>query len=371
MGATKGVDAFVDEKPAIPGRGDEGFPRLYSFGERGGNCVFVHDETDGFDSVRPENADARLKEVTERNLFWGNRPWSGRVVVQDARRCQRRATGHRTSDNPRGLKIRYKLLVPNTAVAHERSRFGPVIEREVVGAIDFDSGKLANSLPESVTKSNDIAQNVMNAVSWMEHEGMDAITEPSSELKGVGIKAKAVDKEVWDHFTPDQIVSTLAAAKRETWQDLDPSRKTDDARKTPATWVFETREGGKGILQVLGHSEQGAKVRYKLITSNYDAQVSPPGESYRAAMLPKQQLAKADAALQKLSGTKAGELRDEVKRFTTEWDKFEAMLTRHKASGVSHGEFRQSGKRDWQRGGATARGSSTGRTGFDQRDLWP
>jgi tRNA A-37 threonylcarbamoyl transferase component Bud32 len=234
-------------------------------------------------------------------------------------------------------KISEQTKQPGGAVAS--ATFGPVIEREVVEAIDFDSGKLANSLPESVTQSNDIAQNVMNAVSWMEHEGMDAVTEPSHELKGVGIKAKMADKDAWDHFTSDQIVSALAGAKRETWQDLDPSRKTDEDRKTPATWVFETREGGKGILQVLEYSEQGVKVRYRLITSDYDAQVSPPG-SLRTAMLPKQQLAKAEAALQKLSGTNADALRDEVKRFSAEWEKFDAMLTRHKAGGVSHGEFR-------------------------------
>ena len=171
-----------------------------------------------------------------------------------------------------GVMLRYKLSQSATKTAavkpvtgDGKPTFGPVIEREVVEAIDFDTGKLANSLPDLVTKSNDIAQNVMAAISWMEHEGMDAVTEPSSELKGVGLKAKAADKEAWDHFTPDQIVSTLAAAKRETWQDLDPNRKTDEERKTPATWVFETREGRKGILQLLEHTEHGVKLRYKLV----------------------------------------------------------------------------------------------------------
>jgi serine/threonine protein kinase len=143
--------------------------------------------------------------------------------------------------------------------------FGPVIEREVVETIDFDSGKGANSIPESATKSSDIAMNVLSAVSWMEREGMDAVSEPSGELKGVGMKAKAVDKDAWEHFTPEQIIATLLGIKRETWQDLDPNRKTDEDRKTPATWVFETREGGKGILQVLEQSKAGVNIRYKLV----------------------------------------------------------------------------------------------------------
>ena len=143
--------------------------------------------------------------------------------------------------------------------------FGPMIKREVVETIDFDSGKVANSLPESVTKSSDIAMNVLNALSWMEREGMDAITEPSGDLKGAGMKAKAVDKDAWESLTADQIVATLEPITRETWQDLDPQRKTDEQRKTPATWVFETREGGKGLLQVLEQSKTGVNVRYKLV----------------------------------------------------------------------------------------------------------
>ncbi len=143
--------------------------------------------------------------------------------------------------------------------------FGPVIEREVVGAIDFDSGKVAE-LPGNNSESNDIADNVLKAVAWLEREGMDAIPEPSHSLKGVGLKAKAVDKDAWEHFTPAQTVAALAGIQRETWQDLDP-RHGDDPRKTPATWVFETREGGRGILQVLEETKAGVNVRYKLVPS--------------------------------------------------------------------------------------------------------
>jgi|GEM_PF-2731585 len=136
--------------------------------------------------------------------------------------------------------------------------FGPVVEREVDGAIDFDTGKVA-ALPEKFSESSDIADNVLKAVAWLEHGGLDAITEPSRSLKGVGMKAKMVDKDAWNHLTPEQVVSAIKGIKRETWQDLDPDRTT------PLTWVFETREGGKGILQALGEATQGMKVRYKLL----------------------------------------------------------------------------------------------------------
>jgi len=32
-----------------------------------------------------------------------------------------------------------------------------------------------------------------------------------------------------------------------------------------ATYVFQTREDGKGILQILGTSDEGLKIRYRLI----------------------------------------------------------------------------------------------------------
>ena len=165
---------------------------------------------------------------------------------------------------PDKVKLRYKLVKPappkpmNVSVA-----FAPVIEREVDGAIDFDSGKVIAE-PEKFSESNDIAENVLKAVAWLEREGMDAITEPSRSLKGVGIKAKAVDGDAWDKLTPEQVIATLEMTKRETWPDLDP-RHGDEPRKTPATWVFETREGGKGILQVLEQTKAGVNVRYKLV----------------------------------------------------------------------------------------------------------
>ncbi len=173
---------------------------------------------------------------------------------------------------PRGVKIRYKLVSPITlsgshtmnSATDVNLSFAPVVEREVDGAIDFDSGKVL-ATPEKFSESNDIAENVLKAVEWLEHQGMDAITEPSQSLKGVNLKAKSVDNDAWDKLTPEQVIATLEVTRREPWLDLDPNRKTDHERETPATRVFETREGGKGILQVLEYSEKGVKLRYKLV----------------------------------------------------------------------------------------------------------
>jgi hypothetical protein len=152
--------------------------------------------------------------------------------------------------------------------------FGPVVERIVnqEGMIDFDTGETAPELPESVTKANDLAENVLDAFAWMEGEGMDAMsmqggTLSGNDFKGLGMKIKALDLEAWDHLTPGQLQSILAAAKVEKWQSLFPERKI------PQTLAFQTREGGMGILQMTEFTENPTRVklRYKLVQAATDA----------------------------------------------------------------------------------------------------
>ena len=134
---------------------------------------------------------------------------------------------------------KYKSVSDDQAVrASQNTAFGPVIEGVMDEVINFDSGKVGAGFLTSLPKSNDIAQNVLD-----------------------GMKGKEIDTNAWEQFTPEQTIGALQSVRRETWQNLKP----DEERKTPATWVFETREGGKGILQVLESTEHGVKVRFKLV----------------------------------------------------------------------------------------------------------
>ena len=109
-----GADALADEAPTVPVFGDKSFPRLVApsreKSEDKERCVFVCEETDDFDSVLSSDADARLKIVTERNLYWGlaygSRPWWFQTL--DGAKGVLQILG--TNDFPRGLKIRYKLV---------------------------------------------------------------------------------------------------------------------------------------------------------------------------------------------------------------------------------------------------------------------
>jgi tRNA A-37 threonylcarbamoyl transferase component Bud32 len=138
-----GADAMVEEAPeqrsVQPPPSENGFPRLVSvrsdLPERLGDresCVFVSEETDDFDSVRPNDADARLKIVTERDLYWGfargSRPWWFRT--RDGAKGVLQILG--TSDNPRGLKIRYRLVQDGKAKAAATNTDATDTPRQVV-----------------------------------------------------------------------------------------------------------------------------------------------------------------------------------------------------------------------------------------------
>ena len=159
-----------------------------------------------------------------------------------------------------------QTLSNSAPAAAQNLTFGPVVERVVDEMIDFDTGRTVAELPESVTKSNDIAKKVLDAIAWMEREGMDAICEPSRSLKAAGMKAVSLPSDAWEQATPDKIEAALAAISHANpWLDLMP----DEQR--PKTWAFQTREGGKGLLQIIAVTADGVKVRYKLVQSGWAA----------------------------------------------------------------------------------------------------
>jgi tRNA A-37 threonylcarbamoyl transferase component Bud32 len=174
------------------------------------------------------------------------------------------------------LKVRDQARTV-TAAAAQKLSFGPVVECEVDGAIDFDSGKVA-AIPDDFTKPDDNFQNVTNALAWMRREGFDAINQPVGSLLGADVKTSAVETNAWDQFPPAQLVATLADIPNRSrgFSNLseyrDPNLPAE--HRTLAAQVFETREGGMGILQVLGATEHGVKIRYKLVQKNSATKLS-------------------------------------------------------------------------------------------------
>jgi len=176
-------------------------------------------------------------------------------IVEDER-------GYHGHDNKgHGVKFRYKLVQGATSAQLSATpAFGPVIERVVKNAADLDTGRLANELPESVKDKTSIAEAVLDTVGWMEKEGMDVFADSRTHFFGVGMRAIAQDKDAWEQLTSSKVVAVLDASitKVSTYVPLEPLDGT-------ATYVIQTREGCKGLLQILGSDNDGVKIRYKLV----------------------------------------------------------------------------------------------------------
>ena len=101
---------------------------------------------------------------------------------------------------------------------------------------------------------------------------MDVGAATQTEFFGAGMRAIAQDKSQWDNLTAPQVAALLDASitKPSAYTALRPLDGT-------ATYVIQTREGGKGILQILGSTDDGVKIRYKLVQgTNTAAKVTPP-----------------------------------------------------------------------------------------------
>ncbi len=159
-------------------------------------------------------------------------------------------------ESPRSLRIRYKLQ-QNASAGDSGSfagfAFGPVMEQLVEETIDFDSGKLGK-FPES-SPSQSIAQTVLNSFAWMDREGMDGAVETTHSFLGVGMKVAALDLAKWETFTPRDVEKIL----------LDILPVTSIALTSTNVYAFETREGAKGLLQLISFSDEGVRVKYKLV----------------------------------------------------------------------------------------------------------
>ena len=150
--------------------------------------------------------------------------------------------------------------------------FGLVIERTVNHSgencmIDFDTGKLfPGTLPTEVTAKGS------EAVSqWVAKQGIDAGGGMQPEIMGLiafDLIAFPAPNEYWESKTP----TSLLADRENAFKVSKPGNPVYLSTRgvVPATWTFRTREGGVGILQILGLTDKpkGVKIRYKMVRSD-------------------------------------------------------------------------------------------------------
>ena len=119
--------------------------------------------------------------------------------------------------------------------------------------IDLQAANQAEAWPEAIAKTEDKV--------FLEMSGQHL---PAGPLRGVFLCDSAsvpFDNAQWDSASPDSLAVALRLVPASA------GRFYSAAGELPVTVGFKTREGGTGILQITGLTEnpRGVKIRYKLV----------------------------------------------------------------------------------------------------------
>jgi len=158
--------------------------------------------------------------------------------------------------------------------------YGPVVEKVIAGKgdenkrfIDLDTGKQFAAAEFFGPKAEPSPEETRQ---WWKNNGIDAMGDTSSTSRGlVGFDMVAVPvaEAEWTVAAPERLQYWLTVTRPGTPATMSA------AGKLPTTYVFQTREGGRGLLQIAGFTDNlgGVKIRYKLVGTNAPANPRPPG----------------------------------------------------------------------------------------------
>jgi hypothetical protein len=121
--------------------------------------------------------------------------------------------------------------------------------------------------------------------SWQSGKGVDAIANVvmadgkviQCGLNAVHLITGQIADETWEKWTPEQVMNGLSSRR------LIPGiAKLNTDGAFPTTWIFRTDDGGMGILQIVGFTEnpRGVKLRYKLVLEAGESVQSTGGEPH-------------------------------------------------------------------------------------------
>jgi hypothetical protein len=174
-----------------------------------------------------------------------------------------------------------------TTPTAEAWNFSPVEERvlpskhqpdTLFGWLDLDSGRVSTRAKldwESQT-----------GYEWIRTNGLDVVASESAKhfpvLLGCDTIIAPAPTNGWDIVTPADVANnwTILQAEPRQKQVFGAMPGQSDS------FIFQTREGGKGILQILGFADNppGVKVRYKLIQSSATTSTDMNSPTNSAAM---------------------------------------------------------------------------------------
>ncbi len=177
--------------------------------------------------------------------------------------------GSFTEDEASRMAKAIWIGMPST-MRHEKNqtRFQP--EEEIVlryhlpdgpmDGLDLDTGKIFE-LPKKNELTDELQQNLL----WLGDRGIDVINSgvPTQGLVGFNIITFPVPDEMWNDLKAQELLSQTV------WGEAGTAT-ISCISGMPKTYVFQTREGGIGILQIIGFADQGKdlKIRYKIVQSS-------------------------------------------------------------------------------------------------------
>ena len=149
--------------------------------------------------------------------------------------------------------------------------YGPVIERTVETdihgkyAIDLDTGVL-HTPPANLRNEQELNH-------WIRAVGADAVGVLGNGLSGRDMLLCTVQNARWDEDRPPVDMLDWFSRTMPSSPGTEISAEMPGKGPLPVTYQFKTREGGMGLLQIVGFSENplGVKIRYKLVQTQTPA----------------------------------------------------------------------------------------------------
>jgi hypothetical protein len=158
--------------------------------------------------------------------------------------------------------------------APKQLAFGPVVEQvlkdpknRVAELLDLDTGRRATM--------EGFGEDDRQTHAWIRQQKVDVMGAIEHGLPGLLLFDCAVYENPgisWEKITPQEILDHRGLDQTEP-KPIVPLA-TQDPSKLPLTCLFETREKTKGVLQLVGLSDdkQGVKIRYKLVRQVADTE---------------------------------------------------------------------------------------------------
>jgi hypothetical protein len=174
-------------------------------------------------------------------------------------------------------------LVGTSLTNAGKLKFGPVIERMLIDSknsfeneaertnamimIDLDIGSLLSGSQAMWDAGTDVQKR------WMQTNGVDAlcVVPGVGGLVGLDMKTLSVPPPTWDEVSMKMLNQLVGSPRQETVSltlPLPTAYALQNAKEAAApTWLFQTREGAMGVLQITGFTDnpRGVKIRYKLV----------------------------------------------------------------------------------------------------------